>query len=297
VRATGRLISWVEAGGRPERAVAKAVFPHTGRAWLVGVTGAPGVGKSTLIDGLVERLRAASEQVAVVAVDPSSPDSGGAFLGDRVRFQRHATDPGVFVRSMASRGQTGGLARGTVGAARVLDAAGWPWVVVETAGVGQVALDVADAVDTTVVVVTPGWGDSIQAAKAGLLEVADVFAVNKADLPGAGEAARQLEASLDPEQPDGWRRPVVQVVAGSSSGTEELWSTLLRHRAWLAEDGRLGARRARRLAREVCAIVTRSMVDEAADRCRGPAFDRLVGHVADRRLDPLAAAVALLRPR
>jgi LAO/AO transport system kinase len=290
------LISLVETGGEAERAVASMAFPHTGRAWVIGVTGAPGVGKSTLVDGLVGCLRENRERVAVVAVDPSSPVSGGAFLGDRVRLQRHATDPDVFVRSMGSRGQPGGLARATRGAVRVLDAAGWPWVIVETAGAGQVEADVAEAVDTTLVVVTPGWGDSIQAAKAGLLEVADAFVLNKADLPGADEVARHLESTigLPPADETHWRPPIVRTVASSGAGAAAVWAAVERHRAYLSEGRRLAERRGRRLAAEVRALVLAAITARAQDLCRGPAFDAMVSQVTERAVDPVSAADALL---
>ena len=273
-----------------------AAFTRSGRAHVLGITGPPGAGKSTLVDRIVTLLRAAGDRVAVVAVDPSSPYSGGAILGDRLRMQDHATDAGVFVRSMATRGQAGGLARATLGAVRVLDAAGWPWIVVETVGAGQVEVDVAQASDTTVVVVNPGWGDSVQAVKAGLLEVADVLAVNKADRPGADEAVRDLELTLDLAlKPPPWRPPVVRTTASTGDGVDDLWDAVLRHRAHLAEDGRLERRRATRLAAEV-----RRLLDEAAVSAmririaRDPAFDEILAEVAARRVDPLAAADRLL---
>ena len=279
----------MEAGGEEERAVATVTFPRTGRARVIGVTGPPGAGKSTLVDRLLEDRRAAGERVAVVAVDPSSPVSGGAVLGDRLRMQRHATDPGVFIRSMATRGQAGGLARATAGAVRVLDAAGWPLVIVETVGAGQVETDVASAADTTVVVLTPGWGDGIQAGKAGLMEVVDVLVVNKADRPGTDQTVRDLEASLDLSPLD-WRPPLVRTVAASGEGTADVWAAVEAHARHLAEDGRLAARRAARLAAEVRRQVADAAVRNAADRCRGPQFDALMGDVTARRLDPLAAA-------
>jgi LAO/AO transport system kinase len=206
-------------------------------AWVVGLTGAPGAGKSTLAAALVSLLRKADERVAVLAVDPSSPLSGGALLGDRVRMQSWATDPGVFVRSMASRGVPGGLAPSAPDAVRLLRGAGWPWVLVETVGVGQGEVDVAAVADTTVMLVTPGWGDDLQAEKAGVLEVADVFVVNKADRPGAAEARGHLEGMLDLGAGDAvetWRPPVIEVVATTGAGVAELWSAVGHHRAWRA---------------------------------------------------------------
>jgi LAO/AO transport system kinase len=288
------LISLVERGGPAETAVAAATFGPSGRAWVVGVTGPPGAGKSSLVDRVVALVRASGQTVAVVAVDPSSPLSGGAILGDRLRMQAHATDPGVFIRSMATRGQSGGLARATLGAVRVLDAAGWPWVVVETVGAGQVEVDVAQAADTTVVVVNPGWGDAVQAVKAGLLEVADVLVVNKADRPGADETVRDLELALDlaPEPPP-WRPPVVRTVATTGQGTDELWDALARHRAYLAADGRLAARRRSRLEAEVRRLVEQDGARAAWERCEGRPFTEVMDEVAARRLDPLSAAARL----
>src|SRR5690349_12060758 len=182
--AVAKLISLVESGGPDARAAVAQLHPHTGSAWSIGVTGAPGAGKSTLTDKLVARVRKEGLEVGVLAIDPTSPFSGGAILGDRVRMQEHATDPGVFIRSMATRGHLGGLAVATPQAVRVLDAAGKPWIIVETVGVGQVEVEIAGQADTTIVAVNPGWGDAVQAAKAGLLEIADIFVVNKADRPG-----------------------------------------------------------------------------------------------------------------
>ena len=295
-RAAGRLISLVEAGAEDERTVSRLVFPHTGRAWVVGITGAPGAGKSSLVDRIVSCIRAAHERVAVVAVDPSSPFSGGAILGDRVRMQDHATDPGVFVRSMATRGQLGGLARATLGAVRVLDAAGWPWILVETVGAGQVEVDVAQAADATIVVLTPGVGDSVQVAKAGLMEVADLFVVNKADKPGADELARDVEAALDlADPPPEWRPPVVHTVATSGEGVVALWHVVARHRTHLQQDGRLEQRRSRRLAAEVRRLVEEEAALVAGERCDGPGFAELVARVARRDLDPVSAAEAVTR--
>jgi LAO/AO transport system kinase len=273
-------------GGAPERAVAAAVYPATGRAWVVGVTGPPGAGKSTLVDGLIRCVRAGGERIAVVAVDPSSPLTGGALLGDRVRMQDHANDPGVFVRSMATRGYGGGLARATRGAVRVLDAAGWPWIVVETVGAGQVEVDVAGAADTIVVTVAPGWGDALQADKAGVLEVADVLVVNKADKPGADETARDLAAA----------RPGVEIVktaATAAEGVAALWAAVGDHRARLVAAGDVEARRTARLGSEVRALVEQAALALARARTTGPEFDTILAEVAARRLDPLAAAARI----
>jgi LAO/AO transport system kinase len=274
--------------------VARLAFPASGRAGVVGLTGSPGVGKSSLAAALVALLRRADERVAVLAVDPSSPLSGGAVLGDRVRMQAHAGDPGVFVRSMASRGAPGGLAPAAFDAVRLLDAAGWPWVLVETVGVGQAEADVRLVAETVVVVVAPGGGDGIQAVKAGIYEIADVFVVNKADRPGADEARGHLERMLDLVPARGWRPPVVATTAVSREGVDDLWAAVRRHRAWLTQGGRREARRAARLTAEVRHVALARAGHAGAERCRGPAFDEVVARVVAGRLDPSSAADALL---
>src|SRR5258707_14997411 len=215
----------VEKGGESAHAAIAQLYPHTGSAYSVGITGAPGAGKSTLTDKLITRIRKDDVEVGVLAIDPSSPFSGGAILGDRVRMQDHATDPGVFIRSMATRGHLGGLSLATPQAVRVLDAAGKPWVLIETVGVGQVEIEVAGAADTTMVVVNPGWGDAVQAAKAGLLEIADLLVINKADRPGVDETRRDLDTMLDlSELREGaWRPPIVIAVASKDEGITEGW--------------------------------------------------------------------------
>jgi LAO/AO transport system kinase len=292
--AVAKLLSIVESGGPAARDAVARLHPHTGNAWSVGITGAPGAGKSTLTDKLVGRLRAAHLEVGVLAIDPSSPFSGGAILGDRVRMQEHSTDPGVFIRSMATRGHLGGLALATPQALRVLDAAGKPWIIVETVGVGQVEVEVAGQADTTVVVVNPGWGDAVQAAKAGLLEIADVFVVNKADRPGAADAVRDLDGMLELAGDVGWRPPIVCTIATSGEGVDELWSAIQAHRAHLVADGRLDARRLQRLRLELRTIVAEQLLEQANALCSGERFDRLVDEVADRRRDPYSAADSLL---
>jgi len=294
-RAVARLISLVETGGDSAREALAALYPSTGHAYSVGITGAPGAGKSTLTDRLVTRIRADDEQVAVLAVDPTSPFSGGAILGDRVRMQDHATDPGVFIRSMATRGHLGGLALATPQAIRVLDAAGAPWILVETVGVGQVEVEVAAATDTTVVVVTPGWGDSVQANKAGLLEIADVFVVNKADRPGAEDAERDLIQMLELGAHRTWTPPIVRTVASDGQGIDALWDAVGRHRAHLEKSGDLARRRRDRLRDEVRAIVlARLAADVEARVAADGGLDALLARVDARELDPYAAAAAML---
>jgi LAO/AO transport system kinase len=291
-------VSLVERGGAEARAVSRVAFPKAGRAYTVGIAGPPGVGKSTLTDGLIAQIRAGGSQVAVVAVDPSSPASGGALLGDRVRMQRHATDPGVFIRSMATRGHAGGLAQAVPEAIRVLDAAGLPVVLVETVGVGQVEVEVAGAADTTVVVVNPGSGDGVQANKAGLYEVADLFVVNKADRPGLEETRRDLELMLELSALGRWRPPILATVASSGRGVEEVWAEVGRHRALLEEkpDGvsLLDERRGARLEEELRRLVARQLEQQAADLWAGVGVADAREELAARRLDPYQAADQLL---
>jgi LAO/AO transport system kinase len=292
--AVAKLISIVETGGTGARTVVGLLHEHTGAAWSIGITGAPGAGKSTLTDRLVGRLRAEDVAVGVLAVDPSSPFSGGAILGDRVRMQEHATDPGVFIRSMATRGHLGGLAVATPQAARILDAVGTPWIIIETVGVGQVEVEIAGHADTTVVVVNPGWGDAVQAAKAGLLEVADVFVVNKADRPGVRDTVRDLDGMLELAGEVAWRPPVVCTTATSGEGIDELWTAIGAHRAHLEASGERDARRRTRLAAEVRTIVAERLLAEADAWCRGAEFEALLDDVVAGTRDPYGAADAVL---
>ena len=291
-------MSLVERGGAEARAVSRVAFPEAGRAYTVGIAGPPGVGKSTRTDGLIGEIRAGGSQVGVLAVDPSSPSSGGALLGDRVRMQRHATDPGVFIRSMATRGHAGGLAQAVPEAIRVLDAAGLPVVLVETVGVGQVEVEVAGAADTTVVVVNPGSGDGVQANKAGLYEVADLFVVNKADRPGLEETRRDLDLMLELSALGRWRPPILPTVASSGRGVEEVWAEVGRHRALLEEklDGAslLDERRRSRLEEELRRLVARRLEQQAADLWAGVGVADAREELAARRLDPYQAADQLL---
>jgi LAO/AO transport system kinase len=232
--------------------------------------------------------------VGVLAVDPTSPFTGGAILGDRVRMQDHANDSGVFIRSMATRGHLGGLALATPQAVRVLDASGKPWVLLETVGVGQVEVEVAANADTTMVVVNPGWGDAVQANKAGLMEIADLFVINKSDRPGAREAERDLQQMLDMSDVGEWRPPIVNAVATAGDGVDQVWAEVERHRAHLEETGGLAERRARRLAGELQKIVVARLEQQVADVCQGETFDRLHADVMARRTDPWSAAAELL---
>jgi LAO/AO transport system kinase len=300
--ALARALSLVEQGGEPAREVGRLAHPHGGHAYTVGVTGAPGGGKSTLVNALVTVVRKAGDAVAVLAIDPSSPFTGGAILGDRVRMSEHALDGDVFIRSMASRGHLGGLALATPQAVRLLDASGVPWVLLETVGVGQVEVEVAGAADTTLVVVNPGWGDAVQASKAGLLEVADVFVVNKADREGAADTRRDLEVMLDlgDRPPDAWRPPVLEAVATTGGGVEEVWAAVQRHKTHLEATGGLAERRERRLVEELRSIVARRLEERAHELLGDEGLERLQGDVVGRTLDPWAAAdqvVAALEPR
>jgi LAO/AO transport system kinase len=286
-RALARVISMVENGDSRVRSVLKELRPVPGGARVIGLTGAPGAGKSTVTSALVRAFRARDLRTAVLAVDPTSPFSGGALLGDRIRMQDHATDPGVFIRSMGSRGQLGGLAAATPQAVRVLAAAGYPLILVETVGVGQAEVEIASAADTTVVLVVPGMGDSIQAAKAGILEVADVLVVNKADRPDTQAAVRDLRSMVALATAD-WKPPIVTTVATSGEGIDELVRQLDRHWSWLESSGERERRRLARARDEVTALV----FGVIRDRLDVP--DGLAARVADGRLDPYEAADELL---
>jgi len=294
--ALARLLSLIERGGEPAREVGRLAHPLSGGAYTVGLTGAPGAGKSTLTSALVTHVRALGEEVAVLAIDPSSPFTGGAILGDRVRMQDHATDPGVFIRSMATRGHLGGLALATPEAVRLLDAVGHRWVLIETVGVGQVEVEVAGKADTTVVVVNPGWGDSVQANKAGLMEIADVFVVNKADRAGADQTRTDLEQMLDlSDLPDGaWRPPIVATVASEGKGAGELWDAILAHREFATTSGELRRRREFRAREELREIVAHRLGERARAICTGDRWDALVAAVGAQTQDPWSAADEML---
>jgi LAO/AO transport system kinase len=296
-RAVARLVSLVEDASPALREVMAALAPYAGRAHVIGVTGSPGVGKSTTTSALVAALRERGLRVGVLAVDPSSPFSGGALLGDRVRMQDHALDPGVYIRSMATRGHLGGLSWATPQALRVLDAAGCDVVIVETVGVGQSEVEVAAMADTTLVLLAPGMGDGIQAAKAGILEVGDVFVVNKADRDGAQATVRDLRHMLglgESRQPGDWRPPVLTTVAARGEGLDDLLAAVDKHRAWLEEGGRLRARRVRRAADEVEAIALTTLRSRIGDLRSGDALERAAAEVVDGHTDPYAAADRLV---
>ena len=296
-RAVARLISMVEDGSPALRELMSALAPHTGNAYIIGLTGAPGVGKSTSTSALVTEYRARGKRIGVLAVDPSSPFSGGALLGDRVRMQDHATDPEVYIRSMASRGHLGGLSAATPQALRVLDAAGCDVVLVETVGVGQSEVEVAEAADTAVVLLAPGMGDGIQAAKAGILEIGDVFVVNKADRDGAAATARELNHMLalgESREPGAWRPPIVKTVAARGEGIGEVVEALEKHRAWLAETGKLATRRKARAAAEIEAIAVAVLRRRFGDLHGDSRLSALADAVVSGEIDPFAAADQLV---
>jgi LAO/AO transport system kinase len=291
-----RLLSLIERGDDDARTIGRLAYPLSGSGYTVGLTGAPGAGKSTLTSSIIGHLRAQDLEIAVLAIDPSSPFTGGAILGDRVRMQDHATDPGVFIRSMATRGHLGGLSLATPEAVRLLDAIGRKWILVETVGVGQVEVEVAGKADTTVVVVNPGWGDSVQANKAGLMEIADVFVINKADRKGVEETSRDLMQMLDlSDLPhDSWRPPIVPTVGSTGEGVPALWDAVLAHRAYAEQSGDLRERREFRLGEELREIVAQRLGRRARAICSGERWDELTAEVVERVTDPWTAADEML---
>jgi LAO/AO transport system kinase len=297
--ALARLLSLIERGGSDAREVGRLAAPNAGDAYTVGLTGAPGAGKSTLTSALIGHVRAAGDEVAVLAVDPSSPFTGGAILGDRVRMQDHATDRGVFIRSMATRGHLGGLSLATPEAVRLLDAVGHRLILIETVGVGQVEVEVAGKADSTVVVVNPGWGDSVQANKAGLMEVADVFVINKADRVGADETRRDLEQMLELSgafDARSWRPPIVATVATTADGVAELWDAIAMHRHHAESSGLVERRRSRRMREELAEIVARRLEQEARALCGDDRWNDLIASVVRRDVDPWTAADEMIGP-
>ncbi|MDI3386039.1 methylmalonyl Co-A mutase-associated GTPase MeaB [Streptomyces sp. B-S-A8] len=296
-RAVARLISLVEGASPQLREVMAALAPLAGGAYVVGLTGSPGVGKSTSTSALVSAYRRAGKRVGVLAVDPSSPFSGGALLGDRVRMSEHASDPGVYIRSMATRGHLGGLAWAAPQAIRVLDAAGCDVVIVETVGVGQSEVEIASQADTSVVLLAPGMGDGIQAAKAGILEIGDVYVVNKADRDGADATARELNHMLglgESRGPGDWRPPIVKTVAARGEGVDEVVEALEKHRAWMEERGVLAERRRARAAHEVETIAVTALRERIADLHGDRRLSTLAERIVAGELDPYAAADELV---
>jgi LAO/AO transport system kinase len=294
-RALARAISLVENDDPAGWALVREVYPQTGKATVVGVTGAPGAGKSTLIAGLVKNRRAAERSVAVLSIDPSSPFTQGALLGDRIRLTEHFLDPGVFIRSMANRGALGGLSEASLQAALLMDAAGRDDVFLETVGVGQAEVDIIDHADTVLLVLMPGGGDSVQALKAGIMEIPDIIVVNKADHPLTQTMVREIRGvlSLAPQGP--WKVPIVQTEAVDGKGVDELMEKLLEHRAHIEEQGTLSERRRHNLRSEVLAIATGRLRRRLENRVtEDERFEKLIDDVVSRRLDPASAATEIL---
>jgi LAO/AO transport system kinase len=279
VRALARVATLVENRGRESESLLRELFPHTGRALVIGITGAPGSGKSTLVDELALLLRKEGQQVGIIGVDPTSPYSGGAILGDRIRMLRHHADPGVFIRSMATRGALGGIAKATTEMALLLDAAGRDVILIETVGVGQDEVEIARVADVTVVVLVPGMGDDVQAIKAGIMEIADVFVINKADLAGADRLEREVKAAQSlSKRPDAWKPPVVQTVAKDSKGIAEMLAAIRNYRDFS---------RAKNRAAENWSLRLREMLrDRLLEDFSGVDFDAAAAEVASRRADP-----------
>jgi LAO/AO transport system kinase len=297
-RALARAISLVEDDDPEGWDLVREVYPHTGKAAVVGFTGPPGAGKSTLIGALVKHQRTLDRDVAVLSIDPSSPFRGGALLGDRIRLTEHFLDPGVYIRSMASRGALGGLAEAALQAALLMDAAGKEDVFVETVGVGQAEVDVIDHADTVVLVLIPGSGDSIQALKAGVMEIPDVIVVNKSDHPLTDTMVREIRTTLSLGPQHGWRVPIIKTEAVRGEGIEELAAKLVEHREYVEAEGQLSERRRRNLMNEVLGLATLRMRRALEDSIReDPKVQELLDDVVSRKLDPASAATAILESR
>lgn len=297
-RATARLITFVENNEEKAREIVKKIYPYTGRAYIIGITGPPGSGKSTLVDKLIKRAREEGKVVGVIAIDPTSPFTGGALLGDRIRMQRHSTDPGVFIRSMATRGSLGGLAKATNDAIKILDAYGCDVIFVETVGVGQIEVDIVKTADTVVLVTVPGLGDDIQAIKAGLMEIADIFVVNKADKEGAEATMFELELMLDLEKEKwnkkGWRPSIVSTIAFTNKGIEQLWEAINKHREFLLSTREIEKKRKFRVEEEIKAIVSSTIARKIGEKMGEDDIATLIEKIAKREIDPYSAADLVL---
>ncbi len=294
-RAIARGITLVETGGAPARELLSAIYARTGHAHIVGITGSPGAGKSTLVNALALHWRSAGKTVGIIAVDPTSPFTGGAILGDRIRMQPLGGDPGIFIRSMASRGRLGGIAHATSDAIDLLDAAGFDLVLVETVGAGQSEVEIASAAHTTMVIEVPGMGDDVQAIKAGILEIADIFVVNKADREGADVTVRQLRTMMHLGGPprDGWEPPIVPAVAMREDGIAQIAAEVERHLAHLNATGQKTERERARAAREFQLIVQEAALERMRARLAQAGWDALVAKIAAREIDPYTAAAEL----
>jgi LAO/AO transport system kinase len=297
-RALARAITIAETGGTPAHELLSTIYPSTGRAHIIGITGAPGAGKSTLVNSLALHWRRAGKTIGIIAVDPTSPFSGGAILGDRIRMQPLGGDPGIFIRSMASRGRLGGIARATGDAISLLDAAGFEIVLVETVGAGQSEVEIAGAAQTTLVIEVPGMGDDVQSIKAGILEIADIFVVNKADREGADALIGQLRAMLRLGGPprDGWEPPIVPAIAIREQGIAEIADAVERHRIYLHTSGQQATRDRDRAGREFQLIIQEAALERLHARYAGAAWEALVDQIAARETDPYTAAAELLEP-
>ncbi|MFA4661988.1 methylmalonyl Co-A mutase-associated GTPase MeaB [Pyrococcus kukulkanii] len=298
-KAVARLITLVENDEEKAREIVRKIYPLTGNAYIVGITGPPGAGKSSLLDKLIREARKEGLIVGVIAVDPTSPFTGGALLGDRIRMQGHATDPGVFIRSMATRGSLGGLAKATNDAIKVLDAYGCDIIFVETVGVGQVEVDIVKTADTVVLVTIPGLGDDVQAIKAGLMEIADIFVINKADREGVDATYFELSLTLDFEAEKweklGWRPPIIETIATTGKGVKELWEKIKEHKKYLESSGRLEEKRRFRIEEEIKTIASGIIASKVEASIKKGELEDLIREVLAKRIDPYTAADRIIR--
>jgi LAO/AO transport system kinase len=294
-RMAARAISLIENEDKTKNSILSEIYPHTGKAYVIGITGAPGAGKSSLVDRLLEDLRKQGLTVGVIAVDPTSPFTGGAILGDRIRMQEHALDKDIFIRSMGTRGSLGGLSRATKDAVQVLDAFGKDVVLIETVGVGQSEVDIIKYADTTVVVLTPAGGDSVQTIKAGIMEIADIFVVNKADLAGADRTCSEISMMLDLGNAKAWRPPIVRTITLDGTGVGEMLESIDKHRAFLQESGHLEKVRKERIRRDVIDLIEYKIKSTVWDQVTGSEeFDSVVNQIMSRDMDPYTAATQIL---
>jgi LAO/AO transport system kinase len=294
-RALARAISIVENGGEQASELVRSLYQHSGKAHIIGVTGSPGVGKSTLVDALITQCRKEDLKVAVLAVDPSSPFTGGAILGDRIRMQGHTLDRNVFIRSMANRGHQGGVSLATYDAIRMLEASGYQVIIIETVGVGQSELAIAQHADTTILVLMPGSGDDIQAIKSGIMEIGDIFVVNKGDLPGANKSAAEITASLELNHFETeWRPPVILAIAETGQGIDELWQAAKEHHQFLVDANLLDERRGKRIRAELSEIVADIARRNLASSMNSENVRGMLDQIISRQVDPHSAALSLL---